>query len=48
MLQMSKMFLNADVRSAAKGLSDAFSAAGIDLKDKVRRNAAGEHACAWP
>ncbi|KJA14243.1 hypothetical protein HYPSUDRAFT_150637 [Hypholoma sublateritium FD-334 SS-4] len=48
MLQMSKMFLNADVRAAAKGLSDAFSTAGIDLKDKVRRDAAAEHACAWP
>ena len=43
MLQMSKMFLNADVRNAAKGLSDAFAAAGVDLKDKVRGDTAGEH-----
>lgn len=36
MLQMSKLFLKADVRDAAKDLADAFASAGLDLKDKVR------------
>lgn len=48
LVQPSKVFLNADVRAAAKGLSDALLAAGIDLKDEMRHDAASGCACAGP
>jgi hypothetical protein len=35
MLQASKLFLNADVREAAKNLVEEFKKAGIDVNAKV-------------
>lgn len=38
MLQMSKLFMNAEFRDASKQLLETLKEAGVDLTGKVRRN----------
>jgi len=46
MFQMSKLFLNAEVREAAQNLVEEFKKAGVDLNTKV--NTFNMRQLIWP